>query len=60
VVAGDGSSKWFRQSGAMDVRPGDSIIVPMNVDRVPALALWQSASTIVFNLAVAVAAIGGL
>jgi len=60
VVAGDGSRKWFRQSGGMEVKPGDAIVVPMDVDRVPGLALWQSASTIVFNLAVAVAAIGAL
>jgi hypothetical protein len=30
------------------------------VDRVPALALWQSSTSILYNIAVAVAAIGSL
>src|SRR5690606_27920764 len=58
VVAGDGSRRWFRGDGGMDIRPGDTIVAPMDVDRVPALALWQSSTTILYNLAIAVAAIG--
>jgi polysaccharide export outer membrane protein len=42
------------------MRPGDSIVVPLDVDRVPALALWQSSTSILYNIAVAVAAIGSL
>jgi polysaccharide export outer membrane protein len=42
------------------MRPGDAIIVPLNIDRLPGLALWQSSTTILYNLAVAVAAIGSL
>jgi hypothetical protein len=30
------------------------------VDRMPSLALWQASTTIIFNLAVAAAAIGSL
>jgi polysaccharide biosynthesis/export protein len=60
VVAGDGSRRWFRGDGGMDIRPGDTIVAPMDVDRVPALALWQSSTTILYNLAIAVAAIGSL
>jgi len=43
-----------------EVRPGDAIVVPLDVDRVPALAMWQSSTSIIYNLAVAVAAIGAL
>jgi polysaccharide biosynthesis/export protein len=60
VVAGEGGRKWFRESGGVAIRAGDTIVVPMDVDRMPALAVWQSATSILFNLAVAVAAIGGL
>lgn len=60
VVAGQGRNAWFRDSGAMNIRPGDTIVVPMNIDRVPALAMWQSVTSILFNLAVAVAAVGSL
>lgn len=60
VVAGDGSRRWFRSDGGMGIHPGDTIVAPMDVDRVPALALWQSSTTILYNLAIAVAAIGSL
>jgi polysaccharide biosynthesis/export protein len=60
VVASDGSRKWFRGERDTQIRPGDTIVVPMDVDRVPALALWQSSTTILYNLAIAVAAIGAL
>lgn len=60
VVAGQGRNAWFRQSDGMEIRPGDTIVVPMNIDRIPALAMWQSVTSILFNLAVAVAAVGSL
>jgi polysaccharide export outer membrane protein len=44
----------------MDIRPGDTIVVPLDIDRVPALALWQSSTTILYNLAVAVAALSSI
>jgi polysaccharide biosynthesis/export protein len=59
VVANEPGSRRSRRA-LLEVQPGDSIVVPMNVDRVPALALWQSSTAILFNLAVAVAAIGSL
>lgn len=58
VVATGGSSKWFRRTGARDVLAGDTIVVPIDVDRVPTLALWQSATSILYNLAIAAAAVG--
>jgi hypothetical protein len=60
VIAGEGSSKWFRKGSATEIQPGDTIVVPLDVDRVPALALWQSSTTILYNLAIAVAAISSL
>jgi protein involved in polysaccharide export with SLBB domain len=58
VEAGSGS-KWFR-SGEGAIQPGDTIVVPLDAERMRPLPLWQAVTTIVFNLAVAVAAIGSL
>jgi polysaccharide export outer membrane protein len=59
VVGGNGSH-WFSHGTNVEIAPGDAIVVPLDVDRVPALALWQSSTSIIYNLAVAVAAISGL
>jgi len=60
VSAGSGSSKWFRRSEGREVRQGDTVVVPLDVDRMPRLVLWQNATSILFNLAVAAAAVGSL
>jgi polysaccharide export outer membrane protein len=60
AVVGTNGSRWFNQSSNVDIRAGDAIVVPLDVDRVPSLALWQSSTAIIYNLAVAVAAIGAL
>jgi polysaccharide export outer membrane protein len=39
------------------VRPGDTIVVPLNTERVAALPLWTSVTTIIYNLAIALLAI---
>ena len=56
VVTSRGSS-WFSRSGTEDVRPGDTIVVPLDVDRMRPLPLWAAVTTIIYNLAVAVAAV---
>jgi len=62
VVHADGgveaasSSKWFR-SRSTTVGPGDTIVVPLDTERLPPLPLWTSVTTIIYNLAVAVAAV---
>jgi len=60
VLAGRQGSKWYRRGRANDIRPGDTIVVPLDVDRIPKLALWQSATSILYNLAIAAAAVGSL
>jgi polysaccharide biosynthesis/export protein len=54
VVANSGRS-WFRRDGGADIRPGDAIVVPLDVDQ--PLARWASITQIIYNLAVAVAAV---
>jgi polysaccharide biosynthesis/export protein len=51
VVAG-GQSGWFRRSHSIEMRPGDTIVVPLDTERVNPLPLWQSVTTIIYNLAV--------
>lgn len=56
VVSG-GRTGWFRRSRSADIRPGDTIVVPLNTERVAALPLWTSVTTIIYNLAIAILAI---
>jgi protein involved in polysaccharide export with SLBB domain len=55
VTAGT-SRRWFRSSDAQ-VRPGDTIVVPTDIERMRPLPLWSAVTGIIFNLAVAVAAV---
>jgi protein involved in polysaccharide export with SLBB domain len=57
VDAGAGTG-WFRRSGGRDVRPGDTVVVPLDAQQVRPLTLWTSVTQILYNLAVAVAAVG--
>jgi polysaccharide biosynthesis/export protein len=52
-----GRSGWFRRSQSIEIRPGDTVVVPLNTERVAALPLWTSITTIVYNLAIALLAI---
>lgn len=56
VVAGSGA-RWFRRGTGIDVRPGDTIVVPLDVDRVRPLARWSAVTQVVYNLAIAAAAV---
>ncbi|MCV2883298.1 SLBB domain-containing protein [Aestuariibacter sp. AA17] len=52
---------WFSgDSAAGEIRPGDTIVVPFDSDNVDNMSLWANATQIVYQLAVAVAAIGSL
>jgi polysaccharide export outer membrane protein len=56
VVTGQRTG-WFRRSQSLEIRPGDTIIVPLDTERVRALPLWQAVTTIIYNLAVALLAV---
>jgi polysaccharide export outer membrane protein len=59
VVRADGSVRvtggWFRWNP--DPQPGDTIVVPLKLERVSSLKLFTDVSTAVFQLAVTAAAI---
>jgi polysaccharide export outer membrane protein len=56
VVSG-GRSGWFRRTQSVDMRPGDTIVVPLDTERVRSLPLWTQVTTIIYNLAVALLAV---
>lgn len=53
------NSAWFRSS-SRNLEPGDTIIVPIDTDRVDSLTMWSSVTTIMYQAALGVAAIGSL
>jgi polysaccharide biosynthesis/export protein len=57
-VESGGGSRWFRDSSSM--QPGDTVVVPLDAERMRPLPLWTAVTTIIYNLAVAVAAVGSL
>lgn len=65
VVKADGSvmlpekSAWFG-SRSQKLEPGDTIIVPIDVDRLNQLELWTNVSQIVYQMALGAAAVGNL
>jgi len=55
-VALPGRSGWFKRR-YVSIDPGDTIIVPLDIDRRRALTVWSEASTIIYQLALGAAAI---
>jgi len=60
IASAGGSGGWFRRTHSVDIRAGDTIVVPLDTERVPALPVWQSVTTIIYNLAVALLAINSV
>ncbi len=56
VVSGNRSS-WFHRGDGIEIRPGDTIVVPLETDRVRPLTFWTNVSQIFYQTAIAVAAI---
>ena len=58
VVTGHGSF-WFSRSGT-EIRPGDTIVVPINAEKMLPLPFWQAVTGILYNVAIAAAAVHAL
>jgi protein involved in polysaccharide export with SLBB domain len=62
VVRADGSvvtrggNSWF-SGGSAAIRTGDTIVVPLDTERMRPLPYWTAITTIVYNLAIAAAAV---
>lgn len=55
-----GGSSWFSFSSNVQLGPGDTIIVPMDTTYTESLELWSQVTGIIYNSAIAIAAINGL
>ncbi len=62
VVRADGSietrsqDRWFSR-GSVDIKPGDTIVVPLDTERMRPLPFWTAVTTIIYNLAISAAAV---
>jgi protein involved in polysaccharide export with SLBB domain len=55
-VVSNAGGAWFSRSRA-EMQPGDTVVVPLDAGKMRALPLWAAVTTIIYNLAVAVAAV---
>nr|WP_247659625.1 SLBB domain-containing protein [Pseudoalteromonas sp. MMG006] len=66
IIKANGSVKiphtggWFAANNAEQLEPGDTIVVPMDAGHMDRLTLWSTATQILYQLGVAVAAISGI
>ena len=62
VVRADGSvvvrggHAWF-SGGSVDIKSGDTIVAPLDTERMRPLPFWTAVTTIIYNLAIAAAAV---
>jgi protein involved in polysaccharide export with SLBB domain len=62
VVRADGSvtaqrTSLFKRGYEAAMQPGDTVVVPLDTERMPRLPFWQAVTQIIYNLAVSVAAV---
>ena len=50
-------SRFLSRSNGDAIQPGDTIVVPIDTDRVQPLTLWTSVTQILYNVAIAAAAV---
>lgn len=55
VIASEGS-RWFQHSNVR-IKPGDTIVVPLDATKYPPLPFWQAVTQIIYNVAIAAAAV---
>jgi protein involved in polysaccharide export with SLBB domain len=59
VMANPHGHRWF-QTNTVPMKPGDTVVVPLDAERLPALPYWTAVTTILYNIAIAVAAVHSL
>ena len=59
VVRRTGGGWWFSRSGT-SIQPGDTIVVPINAEKMLPLPFWQAVTGILYNVAIAAAAVHAL
>jgi polysaccharide export outer membrane protein len=53
-------ANWFSDDESSRLRPGDTIVVPLDAEYMNNLELWTNVTGIIYNSAVAIAAISGI
>jgi len=56
-VVASASNRWFSRGSQVKMEAGDTVVVPLDTERLPALPLWQAVTQILYNVAISVAAI---
>ncbi len=56
-VLADTGSRWFSRGRVTDIRPGDTVVVPLDTASTQRLTFWTSVTQIIYNLAIAAAAV---
>lgn len=59
VVANEGS-RWFSRGSNVPIHPGDTIVVPINAEQMLPLPFWEAVTGIMYNVAIAAAAVHAL
>ena len=59
-VDADTTRWWVPHIGGTVIRPGDTVVVPLDTESLPALPTWQAVTQILYNIAIAVAAVHAL
>ena len=57
AVIASNRSRWFGRRSNVAIGPGDTIVVPLETNRIRPLTLWSSVTQILYQAAIAVAAI---
>ena len=56
-VVANASNRWFSRGAQVKMEAGDTVVVPLDTERLPPLPLWQAVTQILYNVAISVAAI---
>jgi len=56
-VVSSETSRWFSRGTQIAMKQGDTVVVPLDTERLPTLPFWQAITQIIYNLAIAAAAV---
>ena len=57
AVIASNQSRWFGRGGSVEIRPGDTIVAPLETDRIRPISFWTQVTQILYQGAIAVAAV---
>ena len=57
AVVSNNQSHWFGRGSSTTIEPGDTIVIPLETDKIRPLTFWGSVTQILYQGAIAVAAI---